>query len=269
MTDQERMLEKIRRLLALANMEAKCPGCGGRENTKVADGRVRCSECSEEFLSAEHEAALAAAKAQELLHKYNLTLAQVTDSEKPEYGKHVFQVKHGTTRWKFDLLNVVAQANGASVIRTRMNVGDTRVYAIVAQAHVVEVVSHLYYYLEDVVYKLSQTEFKRQYGAGGFDRHFERSWRSAFRFGVVDTIQVRLAEQKREFQQETAGRELILANDKAVQEAVKRYFPRLKSIGERSGDRNEGYWDGRAAGKNIALNRAVKTSSTPDAKRLT
>lgn len=106
-----RIAEKIRRLLALSKS------------------------------SNEHEAAAAAAKAQDLLHRYNLSVDQVDAAQRPDYGREIVDIGNNAG-WRGVLLHVIATPNTAQVI----SLGGGR-YAVIGQPHTIEVVRYLYEYL--------------------------------------------------------------------------------------------------------------------------
>ena len=223
--DTARIAEKVRRLLALATS------------------------------SNEHEAAAAAAKAQELLHRYNLSMAEVSasSSDKPAgvtYERIMVDIGNSAS-WRGVLLGSVARHNGADVI----SLGGGR-YAVIGEAHVVEVCRYLYEYLAREIDRFADRGWLNFHGYESSSRR----WKTGFRFGAISTIDQRLAAQRKQQGAESEqSRALIVVNDEALKRAVARYYPRLttRGSGRISGS---GYNAGAAAGHGIGLNAALTGS---------
>lgn len=90
-TPDEKIIEKIRKLLALATS------------------------------SNEHEAALAAAKAQDLLFRHNLEMSQIERAgmTRPDPYTTIYEQNITRAEWKIDLANSVARANLCKIILSR------------------------------------------------------------------------------------------------------------------------------------------------------
>ena len=92
-----------------------------------------------------HEAALAAAKVQELLQQYNLELSQVETATKEQPPAYEHQsVDVGSKRvWKRLLMGAIAHAHFCEAVTMS---GTTRL-AVIGQKHNIEVAHYLYDYL--------------------------------------------------------------------------------------------------------------------------
>lgn len=215
--DQARIAEKVRRLLALSTS------------------------------SNEHEAAAAAAKAQELLHRYNLSMADVSAAQRPDYGREIVDIDN-SARWRGILLTAIAQPNGADVVSH----GGGR-YAIIGQPHTIEVVRYLYDYLSREIDRLADRGWANYYGFESSPRR----WKTAFRMGAVAVIANRLARQRREQTAEAESRALILRDDAALQSAVAKYYPRLRKAPKVTIGSTDGYRAGAAAGRSMGINAGI------------
>jgi hypothetical protein len=139
------------------------------------------------------EAASAAAKAQGLIDEHNLTAAMLAlDDAAPEVDEPIidFQTSGAPLdsqkqqqRWRGVLALTVAKLNGCRVYRS----GGA--LALVGRPTDAETVRYLYGYLSREVERLAA----QQVGMG-------RTWRNNFRLGVVDTINGKLHEQRRQFE---------------------------------------------------------------------
>ncbi len=144
-----------------------------------------------------NEAALAAAKAQELIDKHQLAQALLDlDSAEPVRGLDdepiVDFCKAGAPldaptrldRWRGVLAGTIARANACKIYYHGSEI------ALVGRPSDAETVRYLYGYLSREVERLTTEEGQ---GMG-------RSWRNNFRLGVVDTIADKIREQRHDFE---------------------------------------------------------------------
>lgn len=153
--DRDKLLDRIRRLLRLA------------ESSNV------------------HEAASAAARAQELMTRHRIAAAALDQDDGSEAGivDHRAEPLDGSKRlrrWKTHLAVAVAQANGCRVYVLPR--GKQRELILVGRAEDAELVRGLYEALRVQIEALT-----RKHCAGQ-----ERSYRNAFRLGAVSTLTERL-----------------------------------------------------------------------------
>ncbi len=216
--DISRMAEKVRRLLALANSA----------NT--------------------HEAAAAAAKAQELLHKYNLTMADVSAQEKSDYKREMVEF-YDTSSWRKVLLNAVTRNVGATTIDLGAERG-----CIIGQPHVIQVAKYLYVYLEREIERLCVEGWAEYTGYESSPRR----WKTSFRFGAINAVNETLkAQYTKQKEESTTSTALVLVNEKALRAAVVSFYPRLRTSNIRSGNSNSGYTSGKVAGAGIRVSTGV------------
>lgn len=153
-----------------------------------------------------HEAALAAAKAQEIIDRYKLTgLSAESElpggAKEPEEPIRNFEdpldyAKSGEgknlSRWKVSLASVLAKANQSRIYTSQVYdkafATRTPVIRIVGRPSDVETVRYLYQYLVNEVERLTKVHAK---GNG-------KTWANNFRYGVVDEIRDRLEAQRNE-----------------------------------------------------------------------
>lgn len=146
-----------------------------------------------------NEAALAAAKAQELIDKHQLAAALLTlESAEPTKGLDDEPIvdfeKAGAPldspkrldRWRGTLAGVIARQNACRIYFSGSDI------ALVGRPSDAETVRYLYGYLSREVERLTTEQGN---GMG-------RTWRNNFRLGVVDTIYNKLTQQRREFEAE-------------------------------------------------------------------
>lgn len=137
-----------------------------------------------------NEAASAAKRAQEMMHKYNLTSLMVEsfDSNPMEdedikcMTDPLFIFKKNASTWKTKLAMVVAKANHCRIWLQRSH--NSSRLGLVGRRSDAEVVRFLYHYLLKEVERLA---LRDAMGKG-------RSWANNFRLGAIDTIEERLKE---------------------------------------------------------------------------
>jgi hypothetical protein len=198
----------------------------------------------------ENEAALAAEKAQELMLRHGIDMAQIAASE----GTTTIGVDEthvtGTPvdPWRRGLLHVVATAMGGRVVYQH----DSRKYGqfwIFAPVGTSSAILDLFRYVEGTLVTLSAiaTASRRETWVHG------RTWRASFLMGAVARIDERLKRRRREIEvQADNSAALVIVRD-AVDEHMKERFPQLrKTTAGRSYDR-DAYQHGRTAGANISL----------------
>ncbi|ABG49948.1 hypothetical protein Tery_0492 [Trichodesmium erythraeum IMS101] len=134
----------------------------------------------------EHEAALAAEKAAELLAKHNLSVADLGQDKDEDITKSIVDKTGRYVTWKMWILAGIANANGCQAMRSTYS-GEMR---IVGTETNITVSRSLYEYLTAVVDKL----VKQHRGKG-------RVFINAFRVGCATRLRQRL-EQRRKYMEE-------------------------------------------------------------------
>lgn len=214
MATEEAILEKVRRLFELAKS------------------------------SNEHESAAAAAKAQELLHKYNLSQADIPTSEKEPYIREIIKLKNNTA-WAKSLYNCVAKANGGYVVQV-----DDGMIATIGQRHNLDIIEYIYSQLEYRIRKLSETAWDL-YGDGR-----EAQYKASFAYGAIERLRDRLNRQKATIQAESKeSMALIVVQDRELNQAVASWYPRLRTVSNKI--TGSGYALGQNAGSRIGINAGL------------
>lgn len=227
-----------------------------------------------------NEAALAAAKAQELIDKHQLAAALLAlDSAEPANGLDdepivdfekagaPLESQKKLDRWRGQLASVIARQNGCRIYYHGSDI------ALVGRPSDAETVRYLYGYLSREVERLA-TENGRGMG---------RTWRNNFRLGVVDAISAKLYEQRRKFESETRAEAraesgtALMRIDRALAKIDKRGESvaawiesnlKLYSRGGGGGNYNHGARQaGRKAGQSVSIGGA-RGSLTSAAKGL-
>jgi hypothetical protein len=234
--DRDKLLDRIRRLLRLS------------ESDNV------------------HEAASAAARAQELMARYRIEAAALDTGGSEDIRDHRDEPLDASKRlrpWKTHLADAVARANGCRIyLHSR---GAMRAVVLVGRAEDADLVRVLFPLLVKRVEAMT-----RKHGAGR-----DRAFCNAFRLGMVMTIAERLegaGEEARRHALEgglldddlapdtrmtTQTTSLALAKLEAREEAVERFMDRELKLekGKGRGLRAdaEGYALGRIIGRDISL----------------
>src|SRR3954452_8062633 len=216
-----------------------------------------------------HEAALAAAKAQELLFRHNLSMSMVEaalEGGNSAYVSDRFD-SGGWMQWRLRLLSAVARNNFCRGVSYQ----HTRDVGIVGEPHNVTVVKHLYAFLVREVMRLADLGAKEQ---RGLDEEEARAWKRSFYLGAVRTIAQRLAAQRqRDVGADPQAAALVVRKDQELDEAYKEHSPTAQSNGDDEEGapaparqdrgpsrprRTDGYRAGVLAGKTIPLNLPIE-----------
>lgn len=231
--DREKLIDRVRRLLRLA------------ESANV------------------HEAASAAARAQELMARHRIEAASLDTGGDDDVRDHRDAPLDASKRlrpWKTHLADAIARANGCRIyLHTR---GNVRAIVLVGRAEDVSLVRMLF---EELVKRVES--MTRKHGAGR-----ERSFCNAFRIGMVVTIGERLEAASRDARAHALERgeanddetplsqeatTLALARLDAREHAVERFMDETLKLerGRSKGIRAdaEGYALGRIIGHQVAL----------------
>lgn len=213
-----------------------------------------------------NEAAIAAAKAQELMTRYNLSLAEVStqDSTHDPLGAYInddyflnFGKRGRMIKWKRHLINAIARHNFCHIVVYK----NTDMVSIVGEEHNISFVTYLYEYL---VYQL---EFMGERAWNEYTREIfgpvprkKSTFLQSFYFGAVNTIHRRLSRQKVEFTKTNPNtKALMVMKDRESEAALESFFSQLKSSrGPKLRDRL-GFESGKQAGREVNLNRPIRS----------
>jgi hypothetical protein len=209
-----------------------------------------------------NEAANAAAKASELLHKYNLQIEDIPVEGEPidEYGAVLVDYE-GHAMWRRSLLEAIARANNA---RTMYYAGSSK-GKIVGREHEQEITLWTYTYLAGELSRIAKREYKLTSQIIP-----PRTWHTSFYLGAVRVISQRLRELRRANMEESAqSTALVLNRDALAVQAMDKLVGRTTTVHARSNNVNaSAYMKGQSVGQNIGLNRPI-TGSQSRQKQLT
>ena len=204
--------------------------------------------------SNEHEAAIAMEKAQALLFQYNLSRTDIKDgltSTPAGIGK-IDGTESSGYIWKRVLLNYLATANLCHVVVSPSH----KKWHLFGTYNNVQIVLEIYRWLIPELEFIALREYRKYKNDGGYESGLK--WKRGFFYGASKAIKDRLAAPLNDFKQGT-GHDLVIYNEKAVSEAVKRVFPRLGHTTLRA-SYSDGIGAGRTAGANIHLKEQRKLS---------
>jgi hypothetical protein len=222
-TMQERILDKVQKLLALTEARGATP----------------------------EEAASAAAKAQALLFEHHLTLAQVEanghNGEKKEGYDKTYFVLNATKfslSWHRCLLSGICKANFAKAIY-----GQGAKASIIGRKSDVEVIAYLYQYVSREIDRLADVTRQQE---GVIEN--KRRWKTSFCYGAAATVCQRLNETRATQAAATpASQALVVMSAEDLKRAVNGYFPHLRNIRGGRISNTDGYYHGQTAGRNISI----------------
>lgn len=216
------LLEKISKLLALANSPN------------------------------EHEAALAAQKAAELLAQHNLCVADLGQDQDEDITKGIVDKTGRYVTWKMWILAGIAHANGCQAMRST-STGEMR---LVGTETNIVVSKSLYQYLTAVVDKL----VKQHRGKG-------RAFINAFRVGCATRLRQRLEQHKKYMEEKGIAsnadynstsaivvRSMFEKNTLAIQAYLKQEGVKSKTQKSSLVNSDLGFSFGYVAGEKIGLN---------------
>lgn len=197
----------------------------------------------------ENEANTAMEKAQALLLAHNLTQADIRVKEHT-IAPGIGQVDKSETEgyaWKVYLMFAISQGNLCKMVSTPQK----KTMHLFGTYDNVKASLEMYDWLSGELENRAIKDIKEYRNQGGTEHG--RTWRVSYFRAACREIKDRLAKPLETFAQGN-GREVVVYNDKAVGEAVKRVYPRLTHSTSyvRQGD---GYGYGKQAGSSISLAR--------------
>lgn len=228
----------------------------------------------------EHEAAAAAAKAQELLFKYNLSMmdVQTGDKKRPVIERYnrrtvVLGKKREVLNWRRDLLRSLARLNFCRTV----DVIGAEYTNLIGEDHNIEVVLNLYDYLFATIERLSAEGWeatKRENGGKApvvwsdvvhrYVSQHAKNYRSSFSHGAVHSVIDRLNDQQAKSVVDAGSNALVVIAEEELTEAVNHIFSnslvRRKQL--RSDLDARAFGAGKEAGKRISLMDEVDSGRT-------
>jgi hypothetical protein len=190
----ERAVERIRKLLALANS------------------------------SNPHEAALAAERATEIAQRHNLDLASLGPVESERFVQRELDVG-GAAPWRWLLMSAIARATFCRALRRRTGARFQSEMFVIGERHNLAVCEFLFAFLARAVDRLAERGWRRARAVYGAWVE-ARAWKNDFRRGAVATISTRLAERTVRFAAESAAASsLVIDKEAAIESAFARLHP--------------------------------------------
>lgn|GEM_PF-3816110 len=226
-----------------------------------------------------HEAAAAAAKAQELMLQYRINQAGV--DAQSESREIIEIILHGLTErdgratriatWKLQIAKTVAESNGCTTYYT---IGSS--IKGVGRESDLQIVKYLFEYVEAQVETLCKAASKLQRDTTPrWDKSQGRVYANNFKLGAASTIQARLdssLKQLKETQYKAAcaGNDAtalvrldaafssLAAHRKEAESFLKENHPRLFTVKKRFIKDADGWDDGKRAGEHIDLDKTKR-----------
>lgn len=229
MNEKDKILERVKKLFALANS------------------------------SNEHEAKLAAEKANELLVKYNLTMQQVSATDEKQYLETEIVGKTRLPNDEMQLLTVIAAHFFVKPILTRKMVEGKwcRAVLLVGEKGNVDVALFTYTFLIRTVREV----FNGKKRAGEFGESARKSFVTGFCLGL--DAQLRLARRKVE-----TSMALTIVPDAYLQKWIREKHGRLGSAHVNAGSDSHAKASGFQAGKEVRIRRGLGEAATETNLRL-
>jgi len=228
--DNSPIIEKIRKLLALANS------------------------------SNEHEAALAAGHAQRLLSEHNLAMADIEATHKPDKADKVeTAVSKTLPKWMRHLSAGVSTAFDCQAIH-HPAAGKMTFIGVGAD---VQIAAYTFAYLERIVRNLCAVYTKQHICSTIADRHRELM-RQSYYLGAVSTITVRLREQKAQTPVTTGA--LVPVKEALIRQAMNEIGNLRTMHSRRSYINGDAYVRGQTDGEQVGINHAI--TGTSSARRI-
>ncbi len=204
----------------------------------------------------EAEASLAAERAQEMMLKYGISLAEITmnDTAARRIGADAVEFTVDTGDWRILLADGVVRSVGGQMVITRgvWNFATDRKgqqFTFICPEGTADSCLDLYKWLEA---QLSLTSSKAMKSRDETWVH-GRQWRRSWLVGASQRIANRLRERYEEAQTENTGTALVLMRD-AVQDKMDEMFGKLRTRKTNAGNLNgEAYRKGQTAGGSLDL----------------
>jgi len=233
MTEEEKIIQKIQQLLALTES------------------------------SNEHESALAAAKAVELMQKYNISEEQTRTQGPRDIIEETTTLGYKTPQpWALQLAGAIAQAYFCRIL---MHGGE---FIFIGRPENVKAATFSYMNLSWKLINLAQirtreyTEnFKAQrgYSPRGADRYHQPNfWRNSWILGAAESVKQKIEEQRIKFESTQAGQSIVVVRSAEVDSFVVEKYPHLGKYQSHTRDiREDAYLRGQSDGSQISLDDAL------------
>ena len=192
----------------------------------------------------EHEAQLALSKAQELLEKYNLTLADLNTKEQATQPNMVnLPIPIGRAEWKRSLIHSIAIQSFCKVVIS----GD--------KVHILGRSANVYSVLVIASWTVAQLENIVWFETTTYNGTLPKlKFRDSFLFGAIERINERLKVERQTREQVNPNlRALVVNLSTEVAQFTHIQFPHLSSHNPNKSFSSEAYHKGREAGDKVSL----------------
>ena len=196
---------------------------------KAKEKITKLLKLAEDEAATPEEAALAAQRAQELMLKYNIDLAQIDTGEDGTEGEDIETTLYdlhsvGDTgrmiKWKRILLTVIAKHNFTQAVYMK----NSSLITIIGQPHNTEFVQYLYEYLVPQLERMGEDA----YYADPWARHRSRFLQS-FYVGAINVIGQRLEAQVHQASVDPAAGAIITQKQADLMRFMQQRFSNLKT----------------------------------------
>jgi hypothetical protein len=230
------------------------------------------------FRLAEHpntnpnEAAIAAARAQQIMFEHKISRSEVTvkenDAEDPMVVQNALEGQNARIlTWKLDLLNSIAFSNFCRLVywnarnRTKFSLRRSARMNVYGRKGDVETTLYLYNYLVKEIDRIAYEDIQRVHPES------PKRWGASFRLGAAHTIGSRLEQQRKAQEREIQSNEkctaLVKREDNAVKDFVQKIVGKTKNINRETTADSEAYYRGQKAGQDVNLGKNDKQLKSP------
>jgi len=217
--------------------------------------------------SNEHEAALAAARAAQLMLEHQLEVADLEAAGQAQADEPIVEEAIGEdgkiVHWHASIASGLAESMGAQAIVFADRRGRAAHYMVIGPPSTLAAVRYMYAYLAREIDRLANAAYKRECTERAHAHMPEpsaRRWKASFRVGAAHVVRERLNAQReatlRQARESGHGQALMVLDRKGdeIDRFVKQHHPRLRTMGSSAGQGSRsGYQAGRSAGQGIAL----------------
>lgn len=217
-----------------------------------------------------NEAAVAAAKLSELLIKYNVDLADIPESAKPNDPFVNFATDEDTRRlaeWRITLASAIAKANLCRVVISyshlqwlgrQSNIEVAQYIYETCANDLQHICDGLWYAIRDLL--KNDPDVKLMHG---------KTWKSDFLMGAAKGVAQKLREETLRWQQENVNvNALIVQNDKELAAYTRSQFPYLSTHSAKFSLGGSAYGLGVTTGRNISFKTGVGSGGSNAVRQL-
>lgn len=200
----------------------------------------------------ENEAALAAEKAQELMLRYGIELAQVAALKQKGIGVGKEEIQGRVDPWRRKLAAAVARSMGGQLVYWNEYRKWTGTLTFWGQKDTVAGMVALYQYLEAQLVTISAIEAAQ---AEHFNAAQSMRWRRSFLAGMVSRMRVRLYARRKAVQSESKdnSQALVVVKD-AVEKAMEEAYGKMRKGRANNSNVDYGaYAKGAEAGERVDM----------------